>query len=316
MAVTIDELAGSPRGKGDADNHSVVRDVVIDWADINTYIAQIVPSSYTAGENSVNQLGEALYAGSPYRVASYNWTPFFDDNADTATGADANGIQSYGKAKFTITYTIANTVEDEDGDPVKLLSHNITGGGQFLQAGTSGLFWDDTATALPEGADPGVFVGASQHSVGRVKILAPPWFYLDLLSGSVNDRPFRLRGYWYYTETVLYTGYSATREVLSDGQRAWDYTLHFDIRSNVTGFSSNEAAWAAYWNEWGNFEIGDESPTPPTEIAGHNHVWKDKEENTGDPGFVRVYRSESGAFPVDTNTAVGIYDKANLNLLF
>lgn len=238
MAVAFDELAGSPFGGYQDGRTTINRRVVVAWADIDTYIAELVPPSIAAGGTNVTNEGAAYPENPLYRVSSYNWSPFNGESA-AITGATVNGVNTYSQALFEIVYTVPQyasggsespEAHELEFDPVPLLAHSFESGGQFLQTPKTNLVWNDGTTPVNEDVPVGQFVPTTQHVIDYPHVVNPNWESLEKQKGTVNNATFSLRGYAYPEGTLLYLGYSGVQEVMSDGAKAWKLQLKFEAK--------------------------------------------------------------------------------------
>lgn len=292
MAVSIDELVGSPTGGfTSGGKYSIQRRVIVAWGDIAAYSQELMPPSFATGNSSSQSLGQEFPGNPTLRVMSFTWSPHFGGNVP-AIAQSAGGVNFYDQALFTIDYGIPD-IEDQDDedqqDPVPLLSHSGQGGGQFLLIPGETLQWEDLGGSnlapVSSDAKPGVFVGTTGHSVTWPRVPRPPWDNLENLKGMVNRTAFTLRGYAYPPETLLYLNYSFSRDVMSDGNRAWKITLNFESKQ-VRAEDEYEV----------NAETGERVLMAGEDgIGGHNHFWRKglqydptEKRYVYPPGFYRI----------------------------
>lgn len=258
MAVTVCEMAGSPTGGYDGNNLQRKRKVRVAWDDIVAYEQELMPTSSVSGNQNSSGIS-ASYPGFPgLRVTGFTWAPLAGDNSKT-DDEDTYGVMAYEYAVFDITYGVpkADTGSENpenqnppDYDPVPLLQHSFESGGEFLTLPNTKLYWYYDSEYLSEDAKAGIFVPTTQHTLTWPKVISPNWAALLNKAGRVNFGTFRLRGYDYPPETVMYLGFSGEQEVMSDGVRAWKLTLKFSVKYITSNIPAAAAVDYASWNEF------------------------------------------------------------------
>ena len=319
MAVSFCELPGSPKATYNGKTFGFTRTVRVAWADAYAFALELAPLTVVLG-NQIVQVGGVSFPGfAAARVATFNWEPMHSGN-DRITGGGtsmtvASNPAEYQWAKFTINYAVPEAAQDGDDvavdDPVAFLRHRITSGGQLL---TVPSFEDDDykwvwqtddgiPVDVPEGTPIPVMVSTSSHSVTWPRVIQPNWRALEGLKGHVNDSAITLRGYPHDPETILYLNYDAQRDVLTDGTRAWEITIHFETKEVTANF----AQWNKVTGAWEDATV----------VGGHNHFWR---EDSGSWRRVVTKASYDSVSPANASVydtdLVSPYPRADLTELF
>src|SRR3990167_908439 len=238
MAVTVDELSGSPSYKFADGKLVAIRRLKCDWTDVETLMQELIPEAFSAGSVATNQVGAAFPGNPRLRVFGFSVDPLFNENTGI-TGTDADGLVTYEHAVATVEYRVQPFVQGgseipemaQEVDPVDLLEHNMDSSGQFWTTHGTGLYWDTDDAAVPGNLPIGKFVGTTLHSVTWNYVTNPNWTALERNKGKVNNAAFTLRGFPYPTETLLYLGYSASQIVMTfTGAQAWKITMRFEAK--------------------------------------------------------------------------------------
>jgi hypothetical protein len=273
---------------------SIERQVIIDWDDALTYADELMPAATTLGQNSVSGVGQKMPGLPQFRVSSFKIKPHHDDAANS--GVDTNGVLAHELAKVDITYEIpgVGALPDTSGqpinyDPKEMLSHQMTGGGQFLTFEDSGgLVWDADGKRVPSGTVRGIFVPTIEHTIVDHIVESPNWAALDGKMGQLNNATFRLRGADDEKETLQYLGYDSKQVTMSFlGTRFWEISVKIS-RKKVT------AADVATWG---------------SSVGGHNHYWDEQNQ-----GFFRIRKSaaaQGGASMFETFNFATLFQAGN-----
>lgn len=262
MTVTVDELNDSPTfSVGMNGSLKVTRRLVIAWTDAEAFILEYKPPTIDTGGTITQSPGKA-YPGfnGLLRVSTIDSiVPYAGDKPAKSTGA-TDGVNDYELALASLSYAVpsfAQTEEEaqDEGDPVPFLKHDIKGGGMAISLPGRGLEWAVDNEPIPnKKLTETLFVGITKHNVTWPRVVNPNWTALEQQKNTCNDAAFELRGFSYPTETLMYETYSASQTVMSDGERAWNITLHF---SGKITFDEETQTYVGGWNhQWRDFGIG------------------------------------------------------------
>lgn len=257
MPVNAVDQIGSPQGGYDGNGLYIRRRVLVAWSDIDNYSRELLPPSTVSGSTVNQSPGASLTGFSGFIVSSFSWEPRWGDSDRITNPQDCGtAAPSYEYALFNIEYrvpTFATTSGSaaSRGDPVPFLQHRMTSGGDVLnleQGDTNGRWYFETANEyVPSGVPIPKFVGTTQHDLQWPKVPKPNWPNLELFKGSVNDAPFKLRGYEYPAEQLLYLNYDSTEVVMTDGTVSYDLTMHFSAKSVLVS-TGVYGGHNHYWN--------------------------------------------------------------------
>lgn len=321
MAVSFCELSGSPKATYNGKTFGFTRMLRVAGSDAYAFALELAPLTVVLG-NQIVQVGGAAYPDFPAaRVNNFNWEPFHGDRSkiDSSTPATAMNLSSspnaYDYVKFTINYAVPEASQDgdddADDDPVAFLRHRISSGGQLLTlpstSDTDKLWlWQlggMAEEAVPEDTPVPVMISTSSHSVTWPRVIQPNWRALEGLKGHVNNADLTLRGYPYGPETLLYLNYDASRDILSDGTRAWEITIHFESKEVTV----NAPVWNKSKGSWQDTIV----------TGGHNHFWS---ESQGAWRRIVTHETYESVAPADATTydtdLVSPYPRADLTELF
>lgn len=224
MAVAFEELLGSPKFSGTAEERTATRIGLIAWSDIDAFYQELFPPpSY-----GIPQLPAQFPPGSGIFANSVTFEPQFEHAVPTVT-SPCNG---YERAKVTVEY---RTVPYEQSDPQtdQILTRKSTVGGQFVTLPASGLRWGDDGSRI---SNPDVqaakLIGTIEHEVTVHRAVAVPWAAIRSLCGCVNSSP------WYGAAigTVLFLGVEMTQQVNAGGSTTYSIAYKFSER-NINGVS-------------------------------------------------------------------------------
>lgn len=276
MPVNAVDQAGSPQGGFDGSGLYIRRRVLVPWSDIDNYSRELLPPSTVSG-STINQFPGASLAGfTGFIVSSYSWEPYFGDSDRPTNPQDCGtAAPSYEFARFNIEYRIPSFPISSGGaasrgDPVPFLQHRMTSGGDVLnleQGDTNGRWFFETANEyVPEGVPIPKFVGTTQHDLHWPKVPKPNWPNLELFKGSVNDAPFKLRNYEYPAEQLLYLNYDSVEVVMTDGNVAYDLTIHFSAKSVEVSpgvYGGHNHYWNGDLSRWERVVLDTDSTVSP-----------------------------------------------------
>lgn len=275
MPVTATDVAGSPTGGQDAQGRFGRRVVLVNWSDVDAYCQELIPPT-----SGIVQQPAASFSATDtnLRVASYTWAPYWGESDRPTNPSDCGTAPpTYTYAKFTIDYRYPTSPQDNSaatsrGDPVPFLEHSVTGGGQLLL-----LRQDSTATSrwqweygqdVPDTEDTpiSVMLGTNQHSVFWPRVVTPNWTNLEKFRSTINSGTFKLRGYTYPAETLLYLGYDFGETVMSNGAVAYNVRLNFEsktVQLDDGSFGGHNHFWDKSVSEWIKVVKSDNSAQSP-----------------------------------------------------
>ena len=294
MAVAFDEDNSSPRGSLRDSKQVVVRTGLTAWTDLDAFAIELMPPSTGSFTPMV---GAALPGNNLLRVVGFEFEP---NGTAAITGQAFSALNVYDKARWTITYERPDYAFDEteaaqDGDPIPFLSHTWEGGGEFLTLPADGLLWIVSAgdptdasqtSSVGDDANAGLFIPSIEHQVTWSRVPSPPFDDIRARVGKVNHADFVLSTGTAAPETLLFLNPSISREVMSDGARAWSVSYKFSERRVIA-----------------------EDQTDP---GGWNHFYRN---DPGANGFYRMKRTTSPN-PQTAADIKDIYDKISFAELF
>lgn len=342
MAIAVDVQAGSPTGNINAEQGTITVVGKVAWSNLGPKLAELFPLSTTAGigANPIDPLFGI------YRCQSCEFRPIGADplvnqaGTPVASSFDADfTMPKYEFAWLTITYSslqvefpnaTGDTPDTPDGSTeVTGLSHQITTGGETVTLDQSSLFWSDAKSVRGTNISAHKIVATLEHAISWKRVISPPWEAMRTLIGKVNDAdlgPFQTGTM--IVETLLYLGFTATPDILSDGTRVWDIGYRFSERrvdeltkeaeagtvipDGVTGHESDYGGWNHFFKQEEEF-LMDDSVSPPASVA-----------NSVTSGFRRLHaRAPKDYSNAPTNTQyydyvddVAIFKKGDLTTLF
>lgn len=261
MAVTVEELGGSPTFTYSRTGGSGQRVVMLEWADITTFLIELMPSSYLDGTNIVVPPA-ATFPGQPWLYAkSADVEPWDPDSPD----GDNVFPATYTKAKITIHYE-TEQFDQKSSDPRTdgpggsqgstggsqdvFISHKVGVGGEFLSWPAQSLRFDqpsDPTSDATEGREKkvsedqmvGVILPLIDHQITWHHVPFPPWAAIRLCVGAVNAFPFAGSP----PETLLFLGADGSREITNEGLRAWELEYKYNEK-NMNPFDPlNPQGW-------------------------------------------------------------------------
>jgi len=333
MAVAVNVQAGSPNGNINAEQGTITVSGTIPWANLGSKLDELFPSSTAAGvgANPVDPLFGI------YRCQSCEFRPVGDEQAlvnqagtPVASAFDSDfKIPKYELAWLTITYSslqveFPNESSDSPDTPdgsteVSGITHQLSSGGEVITLANDSLWWSDNTSAKGTNVTASKVVTTIEHNVTWRRVLNPPWSDMRELVGKVNDDdlgPFQTGTM--FEETLLYLGFTAVPDIMSDGTRVWEIGYRFSER-RVDELCKDSL---------GGSIIADGVDGHATEFGGWNHFYKQEESedkdgvNTKTSGFRRLHSSDpnggtgTGADPLVYDAETAIFRKADLTALF
>lgn len=327
MAIAVDVQAGSPYGNINAEQGTITVVGKVAWTDLGGKLSELFPDSTAAGvgANPVDPLFGI------YRCQSCEFRPMGaepDVTFGTPTVSSHDGdftMPAYEYAWLTITYSslqveFPNESSDSPDTPdgtteVPGLVHQLSSGGEVITLANDSLYWSDEVSAKGTNVTASKVVTTIEHNVTWRRVLTPPWQDMRELVGKVNDDdlgPFQTGTM--FEETLLYLGFTATPDIMSDGTRVWEIGYRFSERR------VDELTRAVI----GGAITADGVTGHEQEFGGWNHFYKQEEEedvagaNSKTSGFRRLHTTKPAAAAnyLLYNEETAIFRKADLTALF
>lgn len=332
MAIAVDVQAGSPYGNINAEQGTITVVGKIPWTSLGSKLGELFPDSLSTGvgANPVDPLFGI------YRCQSCEFRPMGAEPLVNQGGTPAAStfdsdftMPKYEFAWLTITYSslqveFPNESSDSPDTPdgtteVPGLVHQLSSGGEVITLDDSTLYWSDGTSAQGTNVTASKVVTTIEHNVTWRRVLSPPWQDMRELVGKVNDDdlgPFQTGTM--FEETLLYLGFTATPDIMSDGTRVWEIGYRFSER-RVDELCRDAPG--------GNI-IADGVDGHAQEFGGWNHFYKQEasEDKDGDnlktSGFRRLHATDpnagtgTGGDPLVYDAETAIFRKADLTALF
>lgn len=246
--VDFDELAGSPKGSFGRESRSLTREGRINWASIDTLIAECFPDPPLIW--GVHPTISYLYIESleiePFHPDAGNWLVCTGDAA-TYTAPNSAGKE----AKVTAKYSLLPFP-----DASQLISVKFSVGGEFMMiAPTSDIVWEDTGNKVTsQDSKIGKFIPTIEHSYSRQRATSIPWSAIRSCIGKINSAtlsayPFPSVG----KETLLFAGAEIgfTLDTKGKTQYTLDYRFHERIVTHPN-VHDGPAGWNHIYREIGD----------------------------------------------------------------
>ena len=239
MPVIYQELEGSPKITMNREGGSATRVVLINWGDINNFILEVFPKG---------NFGFPLTASFPgyrwLRAQSIDIEPWFAE-APRGYGEPVNVYVS--GARVTVNYA-PNKIDDVEEQT--FVEQEISSSAEFLTWPNQGVRWQTTpsgevvacgqyvgkpgtistsdidkrkSTLLSEEIKVGIVIPIIERTMTWHYVTNPPWVNIRNCLGKLNDRTWQGAP----KETVLFGGFSASRQTTSLGIKAWKLTYKF-----------------------------------------------------------------------------------------
>lgn len=282
--VPFDEIGKYPRGSVSLSGATAERVGLIAWSDLDDLIAELLPSTVVAGVSIFPGVG-APFPGRPYlRAESLEWESY----CDRITGPDAipdyNTIPTYEFCKVSIKYGTpkgpqsSSEADEEDSDtrdPVQLLTHRWSIGGEYLTIPGNGLIWDDDSSKVSEDVTGATFIPTIEHQITWPRVTKPPFAAMRELIGKCNSVAFDFSTGTIAPETGLFLGAELEREVMSDGARAWSVSYRISEKRRPAADQVEPGGWNHFYRnqrtKTGWYRMVPETPVLPEDIYGIYH---------------------------------------------
>ena len=282
----FDEYQGSPTIDYAVESASAVRKGKIAWSNIDALIAELFPS----GSNTL------AYPTNDYlRASRLSIVPLAkEEDVTTTSSSDLSlaTLNSYNFAEVTIEYETSE--EDDEGgggggggggdpqdpqDPVSLLKHRWSPGGEFLTVPSFGWEWSFDSKEIDRDLELGIMVPTIEHQITWPRVVSPPFSAIRSTIGRVNASPINFKTGEIVEETLLFLGADLQREILSTGALAWEVSYRFSekkVDAGDFGVASDSSSGG-----WNHFFRSDEEFSNATPKVGFYRV-KGRTEYLGD----------------------------------
>lgn len=274
-----------------ADHGTIVREGKVAWSDLDAVMLYLFPPTIGTSVNAgVSYPGAGF---EHFRAQSLHIEPFIDHKySGPDSSQDFDTVMTFTFAKITVRYetiehaAIDFTPQPIDNDPVPMLHHRWTLGGEFLTLEAKVLRWCDSTGDEAKVSDQvraGIFIPTEQHHIQWPRIVKPPFRAIKKSLGKVNDAEFENAMGLFEKETLLFLGCEASRDVLTNGERAWNIAYHFSYKRVTASDGDN------------NCNVASSQGDPLTRVGGWNHFWRSQETRTDEckGGFYRIHTCNS-----------------------
>lgn len=278
MAVWRQPLAGYPTMNVTPTSGSMVFGWGITGRDLSDFLYEIFPANSATNFYAT----ESDPLSGKYRASSVSIEPFQGERTPVRSGATFANADMYDHPinserptyKAIVTYSSLQRTYDDAGDssstrdPVTMLSHNISIGGEYITFDQdSQLKWgyynstnDVTESPLSDAPQRGIEAGfpipTQEHSIHWHRVVSPPFQDIYERVGCINSDVIEYNVGVFYPQTVLFLGAEISRDILSDGTRAWSVTYRFSVKKldeSRVGFSSRLEHNGVYYGGWNHF---------------------------------------------------------------
>lgn len=233
--ISYAEHEGSPTYQVSNSKLTPTRIFNIAWGDVDAFIGELFPSAQQAGTDYT--------VGTPLTFPDKDW--LVPQSASVApldpqnpVWDDAAGMNSYpaGGALVTVQFgqDTTNTSNDGSDSDMKLVTHDVSIGGEFLTLPKAHCLWWDAGGAneriQEEDVNPGKLIPTLEHTVTMHNVVAIPWTAIGAKFGSVNEGDFSLADFTAAEGTLLYLGPNANHDINLSGSQAWTISHRFSQR--------------------------------------------------------------------------------------
>lgn len=357
MAVTRKILA-EIRGNISTTSGTITIKEQIAWTDLAERLGEIFGPSLSTGIVAT-ELDPALAI---YRAQSAEFESFTNNVTSTVPGAsaedgitDGGGFPVFEYAHLTIQYSSLEQQspsdqneadQDGDGDPVPFLTHSWSIGGDFITLDNAKMFWSSGTSAEATGIAANKIIPTIEHSINWKRVLNPPFDEIRNCLGKVNEKKMTFATGTIYPECLLFNGAEMSRDIMSDGTRAWDVTYRFSERRVDAGLipkalSSTLGSYDGVGPQGGMSDeerdaagvivtaMESSSPTElsttPGQYGGWNHFYNKNPivvgtgasaVTTHPAGMYRLHTSLPAQYPFLFQQSLAVYKKYDLLKLF
>ena len=268
-----DELADSPVLDFTPSTSRAVRSAKVPWTAIGEILEFVFPSG--------GLLSPVAMPGYPSLLArSLHVEPLNRDReVISGTGTDFDDVNEFGFARVTIEFETPqfDPNPDDSEDPVALLQQRMSVGGEFIRFRSNGLEWSDGGR-VSEDVNAGVLIPTFEHQMRWPRVQFPPFAAMRATIGCVNSETRSFSTGVIAPETLLFIGVELQRDILANGDLAWEVGYRFTERR----VSLTEADF-----------LGGNPANPSIAVGGWNHFFRSEEQFTeagleGRTGFYRL----------------------------
>jgi hypothetical protein len=276
MAVSFEELAGSPRITASSQGVTATRVFRVGWADWPS-LAQALIGSYKVISGNLQFIPPLAFPGlSNVVLAELNVEPFDPNTPDGTTGAAvATTTNSYSAGGARITATYRTLFDNVTGSRPNLpgvpqgtyLTYSAELGAEYQTI--PGRVWNwvtDGNPKVPDDTNPGLLIPTGTCQLTWQRVPLPPWDLIRSVRGKVNDSDFLGSP----PGTVMFLGARVSREFqFMDDSGMWrlEYMFSENVKTLSTG---DQVGWNYFYNQtaiggehW--VQIEDESGNAPYE---------------------------------------------------
>lgn len=251
MAVWRQPLAGYPTMNVTPTSGSMVFGWGITGRDLSDFLYEIFPANSATNFYAT----ESDPLSGKYRASSVSIEPFQGERTPVRSGATFANADMYDHPinserptyKAIVTYSSLQRTYDDASDssstrdPVTMLSHNISIGGEYITFDQDsqlkwgnydgGAYSESTLSDAPQrGIEAGFPIPTQEHTVQWHRVVSPPFQDIYERVGCINSDPIEYNVGVFYPQTVLFLGAEISRDILSDGTRAWSVTYRFSVK--------------------------------------------------------------------------------------
>lgn len=230
------------------------------WSEMADMIAEIFPVPVVTGAVQTDGQGIALPGFGYLRADSIHIEPEVPEKTTNVTGLTSFlSLNTYAYGIAQVSYVTAPTLTNSGGslpesqpfnpDPVQLLEHRWSIGAEFLtiKPPTTWNWYTNSDDPVPDDLPLGKLVPTIEHQITWPSVLFPPFTAMRSCVGKINSATMTLQTGAIRRSTLLFLGAELSRQVLSDGTRAWQVTYRFSER--LIAIPSNAiAGWNVLWN--------------------------------------------------------------------
>ena len=237
VSVPFEELDGSPREQVTDQGFQATRELLCTWANRLALAEELKGGVFVVEDGSGNQsIVRRLphtYPEKPEAVARSVEIVPFDSVKGEGGSAAADARASYDFAQLTVTYAVPEQGEREDEDNEEVLvSESLTQTSEFLTLPERDLYWDNAQSEPVEKENrPGMLTHTVTWIYIRHKMLKLPSGVLSLV-GTVNSAAVTSTslGLTFSAGTLLYGSPNLSRDITTDGKKAWRVEFHFQYK--------------------------------------------------------------------------------------
>lgn len=249
-------------------------------------------------------------------------------------------LPSFDKAILDITYSSLeqqsptsqdDADQDGEGDPVPFLTHSWSIGGDFITMDDTAMFWSSGDSAKATGIAANKIIPTIEHSINWKRVLYPPFNAIRECLGKVNSRTMTFSTGRIYPECLLFNGAELSRDIMSDGARAWDLTYRFSERrvdavealrmlydAGTPGYDPNDNDYRALaYDGVPVTQVYLDPPGKTVPVAGRYGGWNHFYKKDNPSGMYRLHQSRpphnsSWNFYMEANAIYKQYDLLKL----